>query len=216
MKPSVNRKVVTVNNKIGAKNINQMQGTTRVLYDSVELLASPTGTVLKFWEDVNLKKFPFTNISENKLQIGETIAIQRYSFGIMSLPSVGFPNIVEEIKPFDQAPAFFGLYRSDMSFAIAQDTVLKKLPLHTMYAPFNKDSRFYGSLQFNLFGGLISIGVPQDVMHLDSDLIIPPQIEFTAQVQIPGIAFLPVPTNRYFMVMTIEGLGSLFSPKGTY
>lgn len=215
MKPSVNRKVVSVNNKIGAKNINQMQGTTRVLYDSVLLQVSTNGTVLQFWSDVNLKKFPFTNISENKLQIGETIAIQRYSFAIMSIP-IATPNFIEEIKPFDQAPAFFGLYRSDMSFAIAQDTVLKKLPLHTMYAPFNKDSRFYGSLQFQIFGGLLSIGVPQDVMHLDSDLVIPPQIEFTAAVQIPAITFVPNVANNYYMVMTIEGLGSLFSPKGTY
>lgn len=210
---NANTKIVRVNDNIGAKNINKMQGTTRVLYDAVKFVTSANNVTLNFFENVNLKKFPFTNISENKLQVGETIAVQRFSFAIMNC--VLNTGTVTLIKPIAYEPTFWGLYASQMSFSIAQDQVLKKIPLHTMYAPFNKNSRFFGNAVNQAVGGpMLSTEEPQDVFHLDNPIVIPPQIEFTAQLQIPPVTVTD--TSDFYMVMTIEGLGSLFSPKATY
>ena len=81
---NANRKIVTVNNAQGAKNINQQQGTTRIIYDSLPLVngVNPKQT-LRFFEGVNSRVFPFTNLTENKLQIGESIALQRFTFFLM-------------------------------------------------------------------------------------------------------------------------------------
>jgi hypothetical protein len=70
-------KIPQVTANMGIKNIANMQGTTRIIYDSIKLQATTTISAIQFFENVNTRKFPFANIPENKLQVGETIAMQR-------------------------------------------------------------------------------------------------------------------------------------------
>jgi hypothetical protein len=211
-------KIPQVTSNMGIKNIANMQGTTRIIYDSIRLQATTTISAIQFFENVNTRKFPFANIPENKLQVGETIAMQRFSLSIIEVditnpaaPKVLFQN------PISYGLDFQSLYRSDLSIAIAQDTVVKKLPIHAMYAPFNKDSRFVGSETFGINPGTtLSFEKSHDVFHFDNPIVIPPQIEFTATIQVTPIT-LPVTANReWHLCLTIEGLGSLFAPKSNY
>jgi hypothetical protein len=211
-------KIPQVTANMGIKNIANMQGTTRIIYDSIKLQATTTISAIQFFENVNTRKFPFANIPENKLQVGETIAMQRFSLSIIEVditnpaaPKVLFQN------PISYGLDFQSLYRSDLSIAIAQDTVVKKLPIHAMYAPFNKDSRFVGSETFGTNPGpTLSFEKSHDVFHFDNPIVIPPQIEFTATIQVTPIT-LPVTANReWHLCLTIEGLGSLFAPKSNY
>jgi len=211
-------KIPQVTANMGIKNIANMQGTTRIIYDSIKLQATTTISAIQFFENVNTRKFPFANIPENKLQVGETIAMQRFSLSIIEVditnpaaPKVLFQN------PISYGLDFQSLYRSDLSIAIAQDTVVKKLPIHSMYAPFNKDSRFVGSETFGTNPGTtLSFEKSHDVFHFDNPIVIPPQIEFTATIQVTPIT-LPVTANReWHLCLTIEGLGSLFAPKSNY
>lgn len=214
-----NSKIVRVNDKIGAKGIGKQQGTTRVIYDSIEIVSGAT-TTYNFFENVNSKRFPFTNLTQNKLQVGETIALQRFSMFIVvydfTVPTAPVASI---IYPLD-APQLGvqGIYKSEMSFQISQDTVIKKLPLTSMFAPFNKSAQFSGQVDINVFGVNIGLSRPHDVYEFDNPIVIPPDIEFIAPVQIPNIftGGLPAAPFKAFLTLSIEGLGSLFSPKSTY
>jgi len=208
-----NRKIVQVPANMGIQGVQNMQGTTRSIYDSLPLVTSSSAQTLRFFENVNTRQFPFTNITENKLQVGEQLSFERFSLALMWIAPTGE---VAEIEPFART-GFSGLYRSDLNFSIAQDQVIKRLPIHTMFAPFNKDSQFYGNHYFQLFGGVSSVGIPQDIFHMDNPIIIPQQIEFVAEWKIPPITVTP-PQPGYvgYVVMTISGLGSLFAPKSTY
>lgn len=211
-------KIPQVTAKMGIKGIQNQQGTTRVIYDSIKLANTTTNTIITFFENVNTRKFPFANIPENKLQVAETIALQRFSFGIITVdvtnPAV---PLLRSINPLAHLVEFQSLYRSDLSFAIAQDTVVKKLPIHAMYAPFNKDSRFIGQETFgNNPGAIGSFEKPHDVFHFDNAIVIPPQIEFTAQLQVTPITLPVAPNVEYHLCLTCEGLGSLFAPKSNY
>lgn len=208
------KKIVGVTDRMGVKGIQNMQGTTRVIYDSVEIQSSANNSSVIFFENVNTRKFPFTNISENKLQVGETIAMQRFSIMVMGVDATGK---ITGINPLSSNLDTEPLYRSDLNISIAQDQVVKKLPLHVMYAPFNRNSNFVSGITFGNNPGITTtFQISHDVFHFDNPIVIPPQIEFTATLQIPAITLnIPVGSKAY-LVMTMEGLGSLFAPKSTY
>ena len=211
-------KIPQVTANMGIKGINKMQGTTRIIYDSIKLQNTTTISAIQFFENVNTRKFPFSNIPENKLQVGETIAMQRFSLSIIGVDVTNplQPKVTGQ-EPLGANLEFRSLYRSDLSIAIAQDTVVKKLPIHSMYAPFNKDSKFCGA---NIFGNnpgiTTSFEVPHDVFHFDNPIVIPPQIEFTATLQINPVTLPVIPNQEWHLCLTIEGLGSLFAPKANY
>lgn len=210
---SANTKIVQTNKRLGVDGIGKMQGTTRIIYDSIKLANTTTSTVLTLFKDANNRRYPFTNLSENKLQVGESMAMQRFSFQLVT--TVVGTDEVQGIFPLYYFPQFARMYRSDMSFSIAQSQVIKALPLQSMYAPFNRNSNFYGMYQLQpAAGDLASFGLPHDVFHFDNDIIIPPQIEFQLDLQIPLIT-LPAGSDWYLMC-TLEGLGSLYSPKANF
>lgn len=211
-------KIPSVTAKMGIKGIDKMQGTTRIIYDSIKLANTTTISAIQFFENVNTRKFPFANIPENKLQVGETIAMQRFSLSVIEVdttnPSAPF---VTSQNPMAYQLNFQSLYRSDLSIQIAQDTVVKKLPIHAMYAPLNKDSRFIGTETFGTNPGFTtSFEKPHDVFHFDNPIVIPPQIEFTATMQITPLTLPATPNREWHLCLTVEGLGSLFAPKANY
>jgi len=212
---TANQKAITVTESMGIKGINGMQATTRAIYDSLKLATTSGISVLQFFENVNTRKFPFTNISENKLQVGEILAMQRFSFLILEIEAS--TQKVISINPLAAIGQFKVMYRSDMSISIAQDQVIKKLPLQGLYSAFNKDAKFNGSQTFGTNpGNTTSFEVSHDVFHFDNPIIIPPQIEFTMQLQIPAITLPAAPDRDWHIMVTLEGLGSLFAPKTNY
>lgn len=213
-----NRKIVQVNNKLGIKNIQNQQGTTRVIYDALPISNANSGQTLRFFENVNNRQFPFTNINENKLQVGESLALQRFSVALLTT-DVNTGAVLNVLSIDNIAAGTNALYRSDLSFSLAQDTVIKKLPLHSMYAPFNKDSKFYGNIFVNPGAGPpfeAQLGLPQDVFYFDNDIIVPQQIEFVAELRLPQFTLTLNAFANYYLLLTMEGLGSLFSPKTAY
>lgn len=212
-----NRKIVRVGKQMGMPNVAEQQGTTRIIYDCLPLAGSATSQTLKFFENVNNRKFPFTNLNQNKLNKGETLSLQYFSFQILSC--VKNTSQVLNVLPLDNiAGGTNALYRSDLSILIAEDTVVKKLPLQSMYAPFNKDSKFYGQILVNpgVPALVANLGFPHDCFHFVNPIVIPQDLEFTMPLQLPAFALLPNPDVDFYLMMTMEGLGTLFSPKSTY
>ena len=215
MVPSANRKIVQVNAAQGVKNMGEMQGTTRVIMDAVQLSANGKPQTYNIFENCSKRQFPDTNLTENKLQVGESIAVQRFSVYILQKSSTTGEAL--SIVPLSYFGEFQAIYASFFSFYISQDQVIKKLPLASMYAPFNPKANFMGYYNNQPAGGaLTSWTLPQDIYHMETDLIIPPQIEFYAQLVIPGIPALPSGNYTFHLAMKIEGIGSLYAPKSTY
>jgi hypothetical protein len=209
-----NRKIVTTNEKLGIKGIQNQQGTTRIIYDSLPIDSSTQVQTLRFFENVNTRKFPLTNLTENKLQIGESIVLERFSFYILSIDKV--TKQVRAVLPIDNIQAGTNaIYRSDMSIDLGQNRVVKSLPLDAMYAPFNKDAKFYGQILINpgVPALTANLGMPNDVFYFDNPIVIPQQLEFVVELKIAPFAATFNDTSDFFLVCKLEGLGSLFAPK---
>ena len=183
-------KINSVNNALGNTAIGQQQGSTRVIYDALPLNALTFQ--LNFFENVQTRVFPFTNLNQNRLNPGESLSITRMYFCVMTAAA---PPTVTLIAPLATAAATAGLYGSNFSINIAQQEVVKKYPLMSMQSTFNKSSSFANN----------------DIIEFDNYIIIPPQLEFTVQVNLP--TYVAVANN--FLVCVIEGLGSLLAPKVT-
>jgi len=183
-------KINAVNNNLGNTSIGQQQGSTRVIYDALPLNAATFQ--LNFFENVQTRVFPFTNLNQNRLNPGESMAITRMYFAVMTAAA---PPTVTLVAPLAIAAATAGLYAANFSVNIAQQEVIKKMPLTSMQSFFNKASKFANN----------------DVIEFDNYIIIPPQLEFTVTVNLPTYA--AVANN--FLVCVIEGLGSLLAPKVT-
>lgn len=212
-----NRKIVRVGKEMGMPNIAQQQGTTRIIYDCLPLSSGANSQTLRFFENVNNRKFPFTNINQNKLNKGETLSLEFFSLQILTVQA-GTQRVLNVLPIDNIAAGTNALYRSDMSILIAEDTVVKKLPLQSMYAPFNKDAKFYGQILVNPGVPALeaNIGMPHDCFHFVNPIVIPQDLEFVMPLQIPAFTFIPGPDTDTYLMLTMEGLGTLFSPKTTY
>lgn len=211
---SPNQKIVEANRNQGVEGIQNMQGTTRIIYDAVKLATSAVSNTYNLFENCKTRQFPLTNLTENKLQVGESIAMQRFSCFIIEC-TAGTTD-AQAVVPFAYFSLYQKLYASVMSFSIAQDQVIKKLPLSAMFAPFNKRSNFYGYFQIQVAAAdpVTAFQLPQDVYAFDNNIVIPPQVEFIAQIQVPPLTV--VAGFDTYLCMQIEGLGSLYSPKSNY
>jgi hypothetical protein len=74
-----NAKIALVNNKLGNPALKNNQGTSSEVYDYVEVTAG-SAAVVRFFDNVNTKTFPFTNIQQNQLQAGEALSIEYVAF----------------------------------------------------------------------------------------------------------------------------------------
>jgi len=206
-------KIVAVNQNMGITNTANQQATTRVIYDAVKIVTSAQNQTLNLFTNAKSRSFPLTNLTENKLQVGESLAIQRMSFYIIQC-TTGTTEAIG-VVPLGYFYGYQRLYASICNFQIAQNNVLKNFPLASMFAPFNKDSRFMGLNQSQPAAGDLSTFIyPHDVYKFDSNTIIPEMIEFTMDVTIPPVTSLA--GYDTYLACKLEGLGSLFSPKTNY
>lgn len=212
-------KIVDVNDRLGVKGISEQQGTTRVIIDSLLLTATTGPSTLTFFQGCGTRQFPLTNLDENKLQVKESIVLQRLSMYIMVCdPAVtGVPTVIRNIVPLQFLQEFQMLYGSWFNFNVAENQVIKKLPLTAMQAPFNKDAKFYGLFQTQPLATdpVTSHAVPHDVFKFDNDIVVPPQVQFTAPLQIPKIPAIISGVDCYLTVK-LSGLGSLYAPKARF
>lgn len=202
------QKIMNVAQKMGSKGVNNQQATTRVIYDSVKLGITTTSTVITFFKDAKKRSYPLTNLQENKLQRGEFLAIDRMYLSILKTVT-GVPENVVEIMPLGAFAEFMRLYRSDLDFKLDQTTVLSAMSMQSSQSFFNKNS------QLSINDTVRAMAYGNDVRQMDSDLIIPELLTFQADLTIPIISALPAGFD-FYLSLTFEGLGTLFSPKGTF
>lgn len=211
---SASSKIVNVNKAQGNGNIASMQGTSRTIYDAVPLATTTVNSTYRLFEAAKTRNFPLTNLAENKLQKGESMAMEMSSLYIIECTS-GTTNAVA-VLPLAYFTQLARIYAGQLSFSIAQNQVIKKLPVSNYYAPFNPDSKFFGYYQVQVLAAdpVTAFPFPQDVYRFNNDIIIPEGVEFYCDITVPPIT-LPAGFD-FYLCMRISGLGSLYAPKSNF
>jgi hypothetical protein len=198
-KPTPQAKIIESTSKFGATGIKKQQGSTIVKYDILpfaEGVALPV-TTFTFFQDAQTRQFPFTNLTDGKLQVGEAIALERmYIFIVTQLTATGEFTNVQSIGDF----AIHGADLSVFNFMISNSQVIKPTPLLSATPAFN---RYAFSTNYNVF-------------HFETDIVIPPMIEFALNLKMPSITVPVSATNTYYIGCTIEGTGAILAPRATF
>lgn len=184
-------KIIAVNNKFGNTGIKNQQGSTVVLYDSLQLVNGKTE--YRFFEGSSQRNFPFSNTGAdgNKLGVGYSMIVERAYFSIfykdgadnyLTSTIVGYP----------------GIYIGEFSFEIANSQVLKQFSSLDFNPEFNKSAKF----------------AEHQVVEFDTQINIPPLLEFVAILRTQGLTVsddFPI-----YLRLTIEGTGAIIAPRTTF
>ena len=188
------QKLVAVNNKFGNVNVKNQQGTSRIIYDSIEITAGKT--FYRFFEDSTTRAFPLTNTGSegNKLGVGDTMVVNQILFSIWQRNNTsGVWDLFGNLLTFPKNA--LGL----IDFDIANNKVIKKLSLTEGLRDFNKDTT----------------GV-NNVIDLETQIVIPPLLQYTLDLQLPAEAFTPQPNQTAYLVCQLIGTGGIIAPRTTF
>jgi hypothetical protein len=193
--PTAQAKLISVANAFGNTGIKKQQGSSLIVYDCLPLTEGLNQEqTLKFFKNVNTRQFPFTNISENKLQVGEAMVLERMYFAIISqLDATGEITNVQTFDAF-ATPAF---YKSDFEIKQVNNTVVKPAPLTSMKPEFNREAK---STTYNVF-------------HFDTDITLQPLLQFEVDLNVPEVTIPTSATLSFYMMCAIEGAGAIMNPK---
>jgi hypothetical protein len=186
------RKAIAVNDKFGNSGIKKQQGSTVIKYDTLDWTGQ---TELRFFEGSSQRNFPLSNTGSdgNKLGVGNSLVVERAYFTLIVTDETGRVTI----SPLGiNAPT--ELVLSEFGFAIANTEVIKNLPLLSWAPEFNKNAE--NELNNNF--------------EFDTQIVIPPLLEFVATLRIPTATTLPA--DRVQIRLTIEGAGAIIAPRATF
>jgi len=189
-RPTQYQKIGSTADKFGYPILGA-QLTERGIYDSLPLDGR---TVFNFFQEVNKRAFPRTNLSENKLQTQENMIVKCFSLEVVTYDSAT-GSVVSAVNPL--STAFPGLYRSDLSFLFGQSQVVKPFPVDRMKPEFNPHAKHNTN----------------NVYRLLCDLTIPQFIEFVATLR--TCSYTASATFQELQ-LTLSGGSTLLSPQATY
>ena len=196
-------KFLQANRVLGAQ-MDQMQGTTRIIYDTYNINA----TSFDFFSEVAGKQGPGalingqppTNITDNRFEPGEGMVIKE--IGLINMDNQAF-------TPANVGQGVFGL--NLINLYVGNNRVIKDLPILAGGAvtPIN-------NLNINTASTLNSMNVRTGVMRLFTNIVIPPQVQFYCNVR---FQFASAGSNgnavNAFRVY-LKGYGKLFNPRNNY
>ena len=179
------QKILAVSEGLGIQGMEIQQATTRTIYDTLPLDGR---TVFNFFDGCNARTFPNTNLSENKLQVGEAMIIENMTFQVVTEAVEG---VITATAPMSATATSY--YASDFSIVVANQVILKPLSLGQYDARFNKDSYFATNENYRFF----------------TLLSIPEMQQFVCTLRTTDSTV--VATKR--LKLTLEGTGVIYRPK---
>jgi len=184
------QQIVGVNERLGNTAVPNMQGTTRVIFDT--LPATGTSQTLDFFSGVSSRLYPLSNININKFEVGESLAITAIALGAYNKSSPSINTTLESPLAIGQSTTCI------FNFYIGNQRVLKDIEL------------IYGS---NSLGETNrSTQAPPIILRFESPIVIPPQIEFYATAKISAINSL----SAVNLICALMGQGTLLNTKSTF
>jgi len=196
-------KFLQANRALGAQ-MDQMQGTTRIIYDTYNVNA----TSFDYFSEVAGKQgpgalingMPPTNITDNRFEPGEGMVVKE--IGLINLDNQAF-------LPANVNRGNFGL--NLLNFYVGNNRVIKDLPILAggSITPINNLNPISSSTDNNM-------ALRTGVIRLFTNIVIPPQIQFYMNVK---FQFLNAASNsnavNAFRVY-LKGYGKLFNPRNNY
>jgi hypothetical protein len=170
-----------------------MQGTTRAIFDT----ASGQSNNFTFFQNVQTRPYPFSNISQNRFEVGESLAIESIA---LILFEAGYPEPGDPILNF----LFGGQCNPLLNLYIGNQRVIKDLDLSYSNTTLG---------QTNTANNPINGDSQTAVFRLETPIVIPPQIEFYATLQFST----PVgPDEGTGIALILQGTGTLLNPKSNF
>ena len=188
------QQIVGVNQRLGNTAVPNMQGTTRCIFDTSAALTATTDQTITYFAGVSSRLYPLSNISINKFEVGESLAIQGISFFLR-------PNSITNVSVLgtELSGAANGSNTMILNFYIGNQRVIKDLDL-------NYGSFMVGETNKGNDGAPI-------IVRFETPIVIPPQIEFYATVRIQTSSNATA-TNR--AVLALFGQGTLLNTKSSF
>lgn len=201
-----NQKIMQVGAANNMADLARMQPSTISIYDTYDLNGG--ASMIPFFQNVNNKQFPFTNLSQNRLTDGKSFSVQNISFAIFTVAA----GQITRVMTLDEA-AFPQFVKSEVSLLVSNTQVLDRYPTINSVGPWNRDSM----LQSNANTVVTAVDLVKyrstAVKILPAQPIILPNQEFVMNVQLP--AYTAPAAGTTYLQVTLEGFGTLFSPNGT-
>ena len=200
-------KFLQANRVLGAQ-MDQMQGTTRIIYDTVTV---PTGTNVSvdFFSEVSgrsgtlIDNQPVTNINDNRFEPGEGMVVKEILFFNTNTVNT------DSTTPVQFDASIIGL--SLLNFYIGNNRVLKDLPLMV-----GQTSTGINNLNPVSTSGTNDIDKRILGFRLFTNIVIPPQIQFYASLRLPFGGGTGADLGLPNMRMYVKGYGKLFNPRNNY
>jgi hypothetical protein len=190
------RKIIETGKRLGNRGLAKQQGTTRILYDTLPIDGR---NVFEFFKNSQNRAIPFSNTGSygNKLEVGEAMVVERAYLSVITFDAI-LTDEVATFAPIESLPALTG---GEMSLIIANNVVIKPLPVLSTVSYYNKsaqwggDSNDYGYASF----------------EFDTQLTIQPLLEYIWRLEYLSLAEI----ESTFLRFTIEGTGSIYAPRTT-
>jgi hypothetical protein len=190
----ISQQIVGVNQRLGNTAVPNMQGTTRMIYDSAATNALATDQTLSFFANASTRTFPQTNLNNNRFEVGESLAIQ----GLTVFWTPTITTTAQAIQANANNPTAY-TYTQVLNFFIGNQRIIKDLEI--------------GYYRTNL-GETISAGDVSNVISFETPIVIPPQVEFYATIRLTSSDV--VGTNSTRMYLAIFGQGTLLNTKSNF
>jgi hypothetical protein len=195
-------KNINVNDRFGNTGIRQQQGTSVTKYDTLPIDGR---TTFNFFEGSGARNFPLSNAGSdgNKLGVGNTLVVERLYFTVLRritppLPALPYFEVLNggglrQIAGTGSLQIIYG----ELNLSIANSTVLRNFPIVSTIQEFN----------------YTATTEVENVYDLDTNIVIPPLLEYVAQVRTPNYL---LPAEDLFLRITLEGSGSIIAPRTTF
>ena len=185
------QKMVGINQKFGNTGIQNQQGTSRIIYDTIP---AGTATTFRFFEDSASRNFPFTNTGSdgNKLGVGDTMVIESVTFLVVDF-NTATGALVNAFNLSNQVLlAYF-------DFEIANNKVIKKVTLTESQGAYSKSSSTINA----------------DI-QLETQIVLPPLLNYVLELRTPiAIPAAGAGVTRYVQAQII-GSGGIIAPRTTF
>lgn len=186
-------KFLAANRALGA-NMDQMQGTTRIVYDTQDMTGVSSYSFFSNLgaKQTNIANAPATNLTDNRFDPGEGMVVKE-------LFVYNLETTAANICPI--ANRFISLATVDI--LIGNNRVVKSLPLFT------------GS-GFTIINNLNPTNNNNySAVRLLTNIVIPPQIQFFVNITLPA-APSTAATKDAILRVALKGYGKLFNPRNNY
>ena len=191
-------KFLAATRALGAQ-MDQMQGTTRTVYDTVDF---GTSTSYSFFSELPSKQTttfgnaPATNLTENRFEPGEGMVIKE--LGFVNYSATNAANLNTSITAL-----------ALVDIVVGNQRVVKDLPLlagSTISAINNINTKISGT-EAGIF----------NCTRLFTNIVIPPQVQFFVNVRLPYAPDAAAAGEAMsFVRCYLKGYGKLFNPRNNY